>query len=200
MRYVNSRYQIIFFSIFASVCLYGCTNNTNNTNDLKKQIEVLNKRIETLEAAMSSSPRRLPVPVYFRDEWDPFYEMQKMQEEVNSVFDRRRGSLEHSAVFSAPQLVFHESINFIENEKEYTIVVDMKGLDENKIKVKTEAHSISISGEFSKTESKEDQNQQFKSQQYGSFFRVIPLPENADTSKITKNKKGDQFVIEIPKK
>ncbi|VAX35678.1 hypothetical protein MNBD_UNCLBAC01-1175 [hydrothermal vent metagenome] len=73
MKKINlTAFSILFFLSF--FLFTSPVFSKENRNELKAQIEVLQKRVEELESAQSG-----------RD-WDPFEEMGRMQEEMNRMF------------------------------------------------------------------------------------------------------------------
>jgi HSP20 family protein len=82
----------------------------------------------------------------------------------------------------------------------YEIIFNMKGLDQEKVDIEINEHSITVKGEHSRQEKEEGQGTFYSSSSFGSFMKTIPLPVDADTSKVKTEKKGDSLVIRLPKK
>jgi len=174
------------------------------TDELKKQIETLQKRVTELEAAQSkpqenTSPySRFPTP---SGGWDPFEEMDRMQEEMNKMFQNsyqgqgpsNKGSFNSS-------LLYEENLDIKETEEGYVIRFDIAGLDKDKINIDINEHSITVSGEQSTQTEESSENRRFQSHSFGSFLKTIPLPVDADTAKVETKKEGDVMVIKMPRK
>jgi HSP20 family protein len=168
--------------------------------ELKKQVESLQKRIEQLEAERNNALSK-PDP-YFqrRPQWDPFEEINRMQQEMDQMFqnsfDRSGG---RQGIFSN-QMNFDANFDLKETSDGYEIKIDMQGLDKDKVDIQINEHSITIKGEQSREDTEQGPNQYVRSQSFGSFMRTIPLPMDADTTKVKTEKEGDRLVIRMPKK
>jgi HSP20 family protein len=70
-----------------------------------------------------------------------------------------------------------------ENGKQYTVTVELPGLDEKDVKVSVEGDVLSITGE-KKTE-RTDEKTHYSERSYGSFTRAFTLPVDADRNAVT---------------
>ncbi|MBZ0167390.1 MAG: Hsp20/alpha crystallin family protein [Candidatus Omnitrophica bacterium] len=176
-----------------------------NTETLKKQIEALQKRVEELEAQSADrNPGDDPehFPYGRRGNWDPFAEMDRMQDEMNRLFEgafRNRGPSAGSGVFSNT-LSYDYNVDLKEKDNGYEITFDMKGLDQDKVDIQINTSSITIKGEHASQNVQQGPGQNLQVQSFGSFMQTIPLPTDADTTGIKTEKKGDSLVITMPKK
>ncbi len=76
-------------------------------------------------------------------------------------------------------------LNISENMKDYTITVDVPGVDEKDIELTVEDMTLTIRGEKRyEHESQDDQYHQME-RAYGTFQRVLSLPTNANEDQIT---------------
>lgn len=76
-------------------------------------------------------------------------------------------------------------LNISENMKDYTITVDVPGVDEKDIELTVEDMTLTIRGEKRyEHESQDDQYHQME-RTYGAFQRVLSLPTNANEDQIT---------------
>ncbi|MBK7057688.1 MAG: Hsp20/alpha crystallin family protein [Leptospiraceae bacterium] len=88
---------------------------------------------------------------------------------------------------------FSPTLDISENEKEYTINVELPGMDEKDVEVSCTDDSLTISGvKKNETEDKKG-NYHYLERSYGSFKRVIPLGDNIDKTKITANFKKESY-------
>lgn len=177
----------------------------DDTATLKKQIEALQKRVEELEAQTArqdSDDDRDYFPYGRRGNWDPFAEMDRMQAEMNRMFQgafRNQGPSSGSGVFSNT-MSYDYNVDLKEKDNGYEITFDMKGLDQDKVDIQINTSSITIKGEHSSQNVEQGPGQNFQVQSFGSFMQTIPLPTDADTTGIKTEKKGDSLVITMPKK
>ena len=61
-------------------------------------------------------------------------------------------------------------------------------------------HVLTIKCEGQQEESDDTDNQMFRSQSYSSFMKSIPIPDDADTSKMQTKQEEDILIITLPKK
>ena len=83
-------------------------------------------------------------------------------------------------------------VNLVKENDEYKVIVDLKPLGGNdkNIKVNLENNVISIYGD---TEKKEHRGEEIM-----SFAQSYYLDEKINSDKMTKEKKGDKYIITIP--
>ena len=205
-----SRKLLTIFFITALIVPIGVMSGSAVADDetvekLMRQIEELQARVDELEA--QNSPQEEDSSWDYFDSrrprrWDPFAEMDRMQAEMNRMFEHafsNRGPSHRGGMFSS-SMGYNYDIDMKENDDGYEITMDMKGLDKDKVDIQINPHSITIKGEHSAENSEQGPNQYFKTQSFGSFMQTIPLPTDADTAGIKTEKKGDTLVITMPKK
>lgn len=83
-------------------------------------------------------------------------------------------------------------VNLVKENDEYRIIVDLKPLEgnENGVDVKIKDNIISVSGKLDK--------QTHRGEEILNFSQSYYLDEKLITDKITKEKKGDKYIITIP--
>lgn len=87
-----------------------------------------------------------------------------------------------------------------ENKKEYSISLDLPGIEEKDIDLTIENDRLTIKAERKSEQKNEDENYYFAEKTYGSVFRAITLPSNADSEKVSANFKNGVLEIRITKK
>ncbi|OGW68988.1 MAG: hypothetical protein A2036_00290 [Omnitrophica bacterium GWA2_50_21] len=133
-------------------------------------------------------------------DWDPFLEMERMQQHINSLFSHSLNSLMHGPSAGFPQLPqFEPDADIRETENEYVIKMDLPGMERDKINVEVKDHLLSVSGER-KTEN-EHQGQGFYRSElsYGSFSRSLPLPGDVNPEKVTAEYLNGVLVVKLAK-
>ncbi|MGE5279508.1 MAG: Hsp20/alpha crystallin family protein [Deltaproteobacteria bacterium] len=170
--------------------------------DLKQQIAALQKRVDTLEAGRPQGMQAAtPAVAPGAGNWDPFDEMQRMQDEVGRMF-------QDSFLWAGPvgtgvfgsNMNYEDNFNVKEDKDKYVVTFDLAGLDQNKVDIEVNEHSITVTGEYSQETRQKGESEQVAAKSYGSFLRSIPVPEDADTTKMQTDKQGEKLVITLPKK
>jgi len=138
-----------------------------------------------------------------RDSSDPF---SLFHDEVNSLFKsftkafdsdwngltRRYGNAP-SGIDISPRL------DVVETDTEFKITAELPGMDEKDVELQISNDRLTIKGE--KKIEKEDKNGDYYRMEraYGTFCRVIPLPESADTEKVEASFGKGVLKIVVPK-
>jgi len=169
-----------------------------DTTELKKQIETLQKRVDELESQQHAVPAN-PSP-FDRGNWNPFAEMERMQKQMDNLFSNNLNNQSAPAGMFSSNMVFDQGLNLKETDKGYEITFDMAGMDKDKVDLQINKNSITVTGKYEEQHKQENPNGFMQSQRFGTFLKTIPLPVDADTSKMTTEQKGDELVITLPKK
>lgn len=85
-------------------------------------------------------------------------------------------------------------------DKEYAISVEVPGVDEKDVKVEITGNTLTIRGE--KKQEKEEKNRNYYriERSYGSFQRVLSLPDDADVDGVKASFKKGVLTITMPRK
>lgn len=92
------------------------------------------------------------------------------------------------------------SVDIAATDKQYTITVEVPGVEENDIALELLDDSLLIRGE--KKLEKEEKDKEFYrvERSYGSFRRVLSLPEDADRDSIDARFSNGVLTINLPRK
>ena len=155
---------------------------------LKEQVQALQNRVNQLESQLANKQQAQVVaaqPVY--DQWaDPFTQMLRAQEQMDR---NMRQAFANTRDFS-PRMDMRQT------NKEYRFILDIPGMDKNKINVEAKDGILTISGER-RSEADNNGNQYYRQERsFGTFLQAIPLPEDAQKDHIeAKYKNGVLTVI-----
>ena len=144
--------------------------------------------------------------------WDPFEEVRKLEEEIDSVFNEFWRSGGHRALPTSARrgkkgeispieetIVWAPAVDVIDREKEVIVKADLPGVDKKDIKIKVDPESISISGEIKREKKEENETYYREERVYGSFSRVVPLPAEVDPEKAEAKFENGVLEIVAPK-
>jgi len=178
----------------------------DNVNELKQQIAALQKRVAELEAAQAKAALNSPAepdPMLRSGPGtgDPFEEMARMQAEMNRMF---QSSFNWGGPFSKgmfrSNMYYDDKFNIKEEKDKYVVELDMMGLNQGKMDIHVDQHSLTVKGEREEDKKEEGQNKYFSAKSYSSFIKTIPLPADADTTKMKSENNGEKLIITLPKK
>jgi HSP20 family protein len=110
--------------------------------------------------------------------WDPFRELDEMQNRLASLFGRRLPLLRSGGEAEEIALTtWAPRVDIAEDDKEYVVNVELPGVKKEDVRVAVENGILSISGER-KTEKEEKGTKYHRVEQsYGTFMRSFTLPE-----------------------
>ncbi len=137
------------------------------------------------------------------DSWNPLKEMQRMQEEMNSLFGRSFSRFSRNSDFQGffSDNTFSPRIDIEDRTDEYIITVNLPGTKESNINVNIENGQLQLNGktETIKKEENDSGSIVHKERFLGSFKRVIPLPDDIDEKNIKREYNDGVLTITIPK-
>jgi len=138
-----------------------------------------------------------PIPIeFFRN---PFLSLQHDVDnafrDFYDIFSSNKSGLEQ---FEKLELL--PSMDIVEDADNFSVQVEMPGMDEKDIKVSFSDNALTISGE--KSISKKNENKQYLSREinYGKYERVISLPSTVDVDKAKASFKKGMLWVVLPKK
>ena len=97
-------------------------------------------------------------------------------------------------------LAMAPSVDFVEKDTGYEVSVELPGMDEKNVEVTLANGYLTIKGE--KQEEKEEKRKDYhlRERRFGSFERVLQLPESANADKISATVNKGVLTVTIPKK
>lgn len=122
--------------------------------------------------------------------------------EVNRLFD----SLKHGFGTGWPSHSlfktdwFKPSLDVASDEKEYSVTIELPGIDAGNISIEYSSNTLKVKGE--KHQEKEEKEKDFYrvERSYGSFQRILDIPDDADAENISSSYKDGILSIKIPRK
>jgi HSP20 family protein len=130
----------------------------------------------------------------------PFRALQRFADDIDRMFDdvgRRWASIppwreRMTADMWAPQ------IELFQKDNELVVRADLPGMKREDVAVEVTEDAVTIQGER-RHESEEEREGLYRSERmYGSFYRVIPLPEGAITEQAKANFRDGVLEITMP--
>lgn len=185
---------------------------------LSKQVSELSKgntdsqSLAQLQPPSSSKPTQTDPNSLFNfrrfddDNWNPFEEMQRMQNEMNRMLGDFRSQFRATPGGSDPfqGFSFSPSVDLREDGDNYVVVADIPNADESNINVKLQDNRLIISAETKgqqKTDPAKNSGQVLRSERFaGRFQRVIDLPSPVDGDKMKTDYKDGVLTVTIPKR
>jgi len=138
---------------------------------------------------------------FFKDRtWNPYAEIQHMQNEMEQMFDDSFSRFHMKTPLGS--LSKTPDVDLKEKSDRYIVTVNAPGADESSIDVKLEDQvlRISIKTEHAQDETDEKNGQyQYRERFVGQFQRALTLPGPANATKMTTEYHNGVLTITIPK-
>jgi HSP20 family protein len=127
------------------------------------------------------------------------------QKDFEDLFDLFRKNIENtfaplrtSDVFKSSW--FKPSLDISSGDNDYTIKIELPGVDLKDIEIEVHNHTMTIKGEKKQEHEERDKDFYRIERSYGSFQRVLNLPEDSDTNNILSEHKDGILTVKISKK
>jgi HSP20 family molecular chaperone IbpA len=151
------------------------------------------------KAIAKSEPKE---PGVLRDDWDPFREMQQMQEEIDRRIRRatERFQLGPSAGLFRPEAGYSSSFDLRDKKDHFELRAYLPDVEASNVSVKIDDDRVVhvIVGQ-KKEETKKENGAQAHVTQLGHHEQVVTLPEAVKGSEMKIDRDGHELIITIPK-
>ena len=87
-----------------------------------------------------------------------------------------------------------------ESDKSIDVSVELPGMDENDVEVSISDDRLTISGEKTQEETREEGTVQVHERSFGSFRRSFRLPPDADADKVVASFEKGVLTVSVPKR
>ena len=126
--------------------------------------------------------------------WDPFKELQALQERIDKLFEESMRGREIAPAAWTP------AVDIYETDDAIILEAELPGMNEKDIEVKIEDNVLTIRGERKFEEERKEENYYRMERFYGTFQRSFTLPSNVDTDKVKAEYKKGILKVTLPKK
>ncbi len=123
---------------------------------------------------------------------DPLDEFDRLQNELSRLFNF---GLDNTGLFDR---ALAPTLDLVENQDDYTLYVDLPGVDKKDLELTVENNLLSVKGE--KKDAKEAKRFFRKETWTGSFRRTVSLPAAADPEKVHAELKDGVLTVVIGKR
>ncbi len=126
--------------------------------------------------------------------WDPFRDLQRLQDEMNRVFDDRL------AVRGGESVGWTPAVDIYEDEEGVSLRVELAGVEPKDVEIRFENGVLTLSGERKLEREDKRENYHRVELAYGTFTRSFSLPGTIDAEKIKAESKNGVLTVHLPKK
>jgi len=121
---------------------------------------------------------------------NPFALMRRMAEEMDRLFEGRSQRGEGSSWMPAVEVNEHDG--------KLEVVADLPGINESDVKVEVTDEGLVIQGERKREREEKGEHYHRSERSYGQFYRLIPLPENANLDQARAEFRNGELRVSVP--
>jgi len=135
--------------------------------------------------------------------------LQQFHQDIDRLFDQTfRGYGLSSAIFNPSfpprlndaALMLKPTLDLAVTDQEYTLTVEIPGVDEKDVKLEIVNDTLTIRGEKKQEKEEKEKNFYRMERSYGSFQRVLCLPDDVDQGNIKASFAKGILTITLPRK
>jgi HSP20 family protein len=147
-----------------------------------------NQTPTTAPPAVPVTPQELLTPFFATTnsydlfQMNPFALMRQFTEEMNRLTETFGG---WPRLQTAGETTWKPAIETYEKDGKFIVRTELPGMSDKDIRLQVVDNRLLIKGERKQETAKEDKNYHFSELTYGSCYRAIPLPGEAEVSQIT---------------
>jgi len=130
--------------------------------------------------------------------WDPFKDLQALQDRMNRLFHESTGRL-----LGRPDEVFGGQwvpvVDILEEDQEFVVKAELPGMESKDLDIQIQENILTIRGEKHLDQEVQKDRYHRIERSYGSFQRSFTLPNIVDQEKVKAKFKDGLLEIKIPK-
>lgn len=119
---------------------------------------------------------------------------------INGFFGGRGVPSVEATWSKLPAGVVNPAIDVVENDDAITLTAELPGMEENDVDLTVREGSIILKGQKKHEHDEENDNMHVSERAYGSFQRVMPVPDRVDAAKIKAKFDKGVLTVTLPKK
>ena len=155
---------LVLIVLVQSVFLYRMSDQVaqlSNESTQEKELSIS----DVTSSLLSPDHPTLP---FNNPDWNPFKEMQRMQNEMNKIFGDMRSQLHQSPGFdnSTKSFSFSPSVDIKEEKDQIIVTADIPGSDESNINVTVKDDQLTISATTRKSKENKNGSNLFRSERF----------------------------------
>ena len=128
---------------------------------------------------------------------DPFDLFGRMTSDVDRMFEESGWPAFRARHLNGPA-AWSPDLDMFEKDNRLIARIDLPGMKKEDVKVEVADGRLTISGER-KHETEEKKESYYRSErEYGSFYRAVPLPENATTNGVKATFQNGVLEVSVP--
>jgi HSP20 family protein len=131
-----------------------------------------------------------------RDVWDPFRDLLRMHEDMDRTFASLWRMGDGDLI---PSGTWAPSVEVYEDKNSIIVEAELPGVTKDNVSLNLTDGALTIKGERKDEREKKGEHYLLHEATYGSFHRVIPLPQAVDNVKVKAEYKDGVLKVTLPK-
>lgn len=130
--------------------------------------------------------------------WDPFKDLQALQERMNRLFSESAGRLtgRNEEVYGGYWI---PAVDIYEGDAEFIVLAELPGMERKDIDLQIQENVLTLKGEKRQVRDLKQERYHRVERSYGTFQRSFTLPKIVDAEKVNARFKDGVLEIKVPK-
>lgn len=125
-------------------------------------------------------------------EWEPFFGFPRFRRAIGRMMRNYFREMPFIEDFKTPE------IDLYEDKGNLIAEIELPGVSKKDIEIHADEDSLSIKGQFKKTEEIQEENFYRQERRFGSFSRTLSLPKTIDPQKVSASFKEGILKVTMP--
>jgi HSP20 family protein len=125
---------------------------------------------------------------------DIFAEMERLRNEIDRIFQEGFGG-----VFTRERTGVFPPVNVYEDKDRYVLTAELPGVKPEDVEITVTEESVTLRGQRKQEDGGEKANYHRREREYGSFRRVVSLPDRVDPNKVEATSRHGILYVTLPK-
>ncbi len=128
--------------------------------------------------------------------WNPMRDMLTLQRELNRVFNQAVPQTKTEEGYDSA--VWSPMVDITENDDQFTLELDLPGIDKKEVKINFNDNVLTVSGER-RVEKFDNVASQYVERSYGKFYRRFSFPARVNPDNIKAAYEHGVLTVTVPK-
>jgi HSP20 family protein len=198
MKFKKERiFQFATISLLAFVAIQGVSWAKATTNTPPIKLTLKQKGSTPINQSCPNKQVQYVNPIVVLD---PFAEMERMQAEMNRVFNESFNHFRANPQFKGfSQQAFAPALDLQDKGDQYEVRLDLPGVKKSDISIKLSGNTLVISGKTDQKIEKKGKGFITTERRSGSFMRSLTFPQPVNETKIDAKYENGVLIISAPK-